>query len=74
MAALVAKVSISISGVVSGLEGWMVVVVLEVVAGSSAVVSVGVKEVERVGDMVTVTSVILVPAKRWKNEAHKGWR
>ena len=74
VAALAVKASVSTSGVeVSGLEGGRVAAVVELVVGSSAVVCMGVEEVGRVGDMVTVTSVVVVPAKRWENEVRKGW-
>ena len=71
---------LDLSGVkapISGLEGGRVAAVVESVVesvvGSSAEASIGVGEVEIVGDMVAVTSVV-VPAKRWENEVRKGWQ
>ena len=66
---------LDLSGVeapVSGLEGGTVAVVVEAVVGSNIEVSVGVGEAGRVGDTVTVTSVTVLPAKRWQSEARKG--
>lgn len=75
VASLAVKASVSTSGAeVSGLEGGTVAAVVESVVGSSAMVFVGVEEVGSVGDVVTVTSVAVVPAKRWESEARKGWR
>lgn len=59
------KLPIGIPGVeVACREEGKVAAVLEVVLGSSAVVSVGVKEVGRVRDVGIVTSLTVVPAKR----------
>lgn len=71
--ALLLKAPISmldISGVeapVSGLEGGIEAVSVEVVVDSSVGVSVGVKEVERAE--VTAAFLNVVPAKRWDREA-----
>lgn len=62
---------LDLSGVeapVSGLEGRTVPAVVEAVAGSSAVVSTGGREVGRAGDVVAVTSVTEAPAKRCESE------
>lgn len=52
---------------VSGLEERRVAVVVESVVGSS------VEEAGRAGDTVAVTPMVVVSAKSWDNEMHKGW-
>lgn len=68
---------LDLSGVeapISGLEGWRLAAVVDSVVGSSAEVSIGIGEVGRVVDTVTVTSATVFPAKRLKNEVRKGWQ
>lgn len=73
IAVLAVKVSVTAGVDVPRLQGAMVAVVVESGVGSSAVVSGGVEGVLRVGDMVVVTSMAVVPAKRWVSEACERW-